>query len=344
MRVHAPFLAAALLVLGAAPNLTGAQIRRMPGDAGTNRRARVSMDMDNPDPRTLLGLVVATSGTDRDTLGLLVTQVLRDGPAERAGIDEGSRIAEIDGVSLRLDPSDIGRPGAGDAAMRRLTRTLGGLRDADQANLRVYGGGRFRSVTIQLGSTPNAVAVGPTPLPAPAPMPNVAVAVETSPRGGTVATAIQSIGDLQAQLRRMADDQMGSPLGDSLAQSARDLALIQRRLRAAQADQRRRSDDFGDRGASRRGGPDVPGLSLSNVSDDLSDYFGEGSERGLLVLQADPSWDPIRAGDVILTVDGAMASADRLRDANESRRPVRVELLRRRRQMTVILHARGDDR
>jgi S1-C subfamily serine protease len=80
------------------------------------------------------------------------------------------------------------------------------------------------------------------------------------------------------------------------------------------------------------------------VSDDLADYFGEGSERGLLVLQAESSWDPIRAGDVILTVDGSAATADRLRDLADSRRPVRVELLRRRRQMTVTLHDREDDR
>lgn len=343
MRVHAPFFTAALVLLGAAPTLSGAQGRRLPSDIGTTRRARTTA-AETADPRALLGLVVGTSGTDRDTLGLLVTQVLRDGPAERAGIDEGNRLAEIDGVSLRTDASDVGRSGPGDAAVRRLTRTLGGLRDADQATLRVYGAGRYRMVTVQLSGQP-AVNVAAATSPTPAPMPNVSAAGELAPRAGTVTTAIQSITELQAQLRRLADDEGSSPLGDSLAQSARDLGLIQRRLRTAQADQqRRRSEDLGDRGAPRRATGDVPGLSLSTVSEDLSDYFGDGSERGLLVLQAETSWDPIRPGDVILTVDGSPASADRLRDAGDSRRPVRIELLRRRRQMTVTLHDRGDDR
>lgn len=343
MRVHAPFFTAALLVVSAAPSLANAQIRRVPGDVSTSRRGRTPVaEADAPDPRTLLGLVVGTSGTDRDTLGLLVTQVLRDGPAERAGIDEGNRLAEIDGVSLRVDPADIGRSGPGDAAMRRLAHTLSGLRDAEQATLRVYGGGRYRSVTVQLSGAPNgAVAAAPTPMP----MPNVGVAGEPAHRVATVTTAIQSITDLQGQLRRLADDEGSTALGDSLAQSARDLGLIQRRLRAAQADQqRRRSEDLGDRRPSRGAGPDVPGLSLSAVTDDLSDYFGDGSERGLLVLQAESSWDPIRPGDVILTVDGSPVNADRLRDAANSRRPVRIELLRRRRQMTVTLHGREDDR
>jgi PDZ domain-containing protein len=345
MRVHAPFVTAALFLLGAAPSLAGAQGRRLPSDIGSTRRTRPpAAETETPDPRALLGLVVGTSGTDRDTLGLLVTEVLRDGPAERAGIDEGNRLAEIDGVSLRIDASDVGRSGPGDAAVRRLTRTLGGLRDAEQARLRVYGSGRYRLVTVQLSGGP-ASNVAVATVPAAAPMPNVAVAGEPAARAATVTTAIQSITELQAQLRRLADDEGSSPLGDSLAQSERDLALIQRRLRAAQADQqRRRSENLGDRVAPRRASGDVPGLSLSAVSEDLSDYFGDGSERGLLVLQAETSWDPIRPGDVILTVDGSPANADRLRDAADSRRPVRIELLRRRHQMTVTLHDRGDDR
>src|SRR6476646_2735033 len=145
----------------------------------------------------------------------------------------------------------------------------------------------------------------------------------------------------------MSDAEGMSPLGESLAQIARELGMLQRRLRTAQVEQlRKRSDDSGDRTtASRRGSStssEVPGLSLSPVSDDLSDYFGDGSERGLLVLQADAAWSPIRNGDVILSVDGAPVTPSRLRDARDSRQPVRVELLRRRRQMSVTLNAREE--
>jgi hypothetical protein len=84
----------------------------------------------------------------------------------------------------------------------------------------------------------------------------------------------------------------------------------------------------------------VPGLRVIPVGDELAVYFGDGSELGQLVLEADASWRPLRVGDVILRLDGVAADVDALRDAATSRVPVRVELLRRKRQVTVTLHAR----
>jgi len=367
MRVSKTLSTAALLALFLAPHAAHSQLRRFPADPGT-RRASTNTDGDVPaDTRSLLGIAVGTSGTDRDTLGLLVTQVLRDGPGDRAGIDEGNRLAEIDGVSLRLDPADVGRSSATDAVMRRLTRTLHGMQSGEQATLRIFGAGKFRNVSVQLGSaaaTPNATASTPAaaPVPAPTPPPTTLTLPSraggssvasgsgdpTMPRAsaGTVDGVIQSLGDLQAQLRRLSDDETTPAFSDSLAQISRDVAALQRRLRAAQAEQRRRAEDSGDRFSTRRAtttsSNDVPGLSLSPVSDDLADYFGDGSQGGLLVLQADPSWSPVRNGDVILTVDGAPVTPSRLRDAHDARQPVRIELLRRRRQMSVTLNGRED--
>lgn len=345
MRVFETLLGAALLAAALEPRAAAAQSRRMPSDAGIPRRA--SAESGPVDARAMLGMSLGASGTDRDTLGLLVTQIFPDGAAERAGIDEGNRVADIAGVSLRIDPSEIGRASATDAAMRRLNRTLRGLRDGERATLRVFGGGRYRTVPVQLGTAAPAAAAAATPpaaIAAAATAPMVAAAGEpAAPRATTVASAIQLLGDLQSQLRRLADEEGSSPLADSLAQSARDLASIQRRISDAQAEQRRRAEEASsDRGLTRRDGADVPGLSLSAVSEDLADYFGEGSDRGLLVLQAESSWNPIRAGDVILTIDGAPATPARLRDAADSRRSVRVELLRRRHQVSVTLRSRDD--
>jgi len=357
MRVYTTLPITALLALLVAPGAANAQLRRFPStsssDQGVTRRSTADADADAA--RMLLGMTLGTSGTDRDTLGLLVTQVLRDGPADRGGIDEGNRIAEIDGVSLRLDPVDIGRQSAIDAVMRRLSRTLRGLQGGEQAALRVFAAGKFKNANVQLGnspSTPNAggvvIALPSTPTPAAAAPPAaVAGAGDPASRAATLTGTMQTLADVQSHLRRLADDEGPTALADTLLQAARDVGAIQRRLRAAQADQqRRRSDDSFDRSSSRRGASssnsDVPGLSLSPVSDDLADYFGDGSERGLLVLQADAAWSPIRNGDVILSVDGAPVNPSRLRDARDSRQPVRVELLRRRRQMTVTLNAREE--
>lgn len=356
MRVYKSFSTVALLALIVLPGAAGAQFRRFPpapSDQGVTKRPATNGDTDNSDSRALLGMTLGTSGTDRDTLGLLVTQIVRDGPSDRAGIDEGNRVAEIDGVSLRLDPVDIGRSSASDAIMRRLSRTMRGLQGGEQATLRVFGGGKFRNVMVQIGNATTATSNAPNgsmtisapPIPS---TPTAAVAIagvsESPARTASVNNALQSLSDLQAQLRKLADDEGSSALADSLMQSARELSAIQRRIRSAQFDQRRRTDDMADRSSSRRGASssDIPGLSLSPVSDDLADYFGDGSERGLLVLQADPSWSPIRNGDVILSVDGAPVTSSRLREARESRQPVRVELLRRRRQMTVTLNGREE--
>ena len=344
MRGYKTLFAAAVLALSIALSSAQAQLRRFPAEPGSPRRTSSNTPSDNdaPDARALLGLTLGSSGTDRDTLGLLVTQVMRDGPADRAGIDEGNRIADIDGVTLRLDPSDIGRTGAADAVLRRLSRTLRGLRDGEQATIRVFSGGRFKTVTVQTGSaTPNGGITAATPTPIGPPVPTaVAVVTDASTRPNTVPNAIQALSDLQTQLRRLADEEAMSPLGDSLAQSARDLAMIQRRLRSAQEMRRRNEDANENRSSKGRAGVDVPGLTLSPVSDDLAEYFGDGSERGLLVLQADASWSPIRNGDVLLSIDGAPVTADRLRAALETRQSARIELLRRRRQMTVTLGGR----
>ena len=100
-------------------------------------------------PRAVLGLSTGASTSRRDTLGLLVTAVATNGPAERAGIQEGDRIASINGVNLRLSPDDAGDFDVGNTMSRRLTRELGKLRPGDDVDLRVYSEGRTRTVHIR---------------------------------------------------------------------------------------------------------------------------------------------------------------------------------------------------
>src|SRR5438270_10119630 len=201
MRVLKTMSTAALLALFLAPHAAHSQLRRFPADPGT-RRASTSTDGDVPaDTRSLLGIAVGTSGTDRDTLGLLVTQVLRDGPGDRAGMDEGNRLAEIDGVSLRLDPADVGRSSATDAVMRRLTRTLHGMQSGEQATLRIFGAGKFRNVSVQLGSAaalPNATTAA-TPVPAPTPPPTI-LTLPSHAGGSSVASGGSDLATPRANL------------------------------------------------------------------------------------------------------------------------------------------------
>ena len=48
----------------------------------------------------------------------------------------------------------------------------------------------------------------------------------------------------------------------------------------------------------------LQGLRLARVNDDLAQNLGRGSERGFLILDAGDRWDGLRAGDVLLEVDG----------------------------------------
>src|SRR5690242_14184542 len=61
-------------------------------------------------PRAVIGVSTSTSTGSRDTLGLLVSAVTRGSPAEKAGIEEGNRIAAINGVNLKLATADLGDP------------------------------------------------------------------------------------------------------------------------------------------------------------------------------------------------------------------------------------------
>jgi len=141
MRLHQLFAPA---VLCTSVVVAGAQTPRI-YSAPSAGALRVGDDQ----PRAVLGLSVGASTSSRDTLGLLVTSVAANGPADRAGIQEGDRIASINGVSLKLSSSDAGDFDIGNAMNRRLTRELSRLRPGDDVDLRVYSDGRTRTFRVR---------------------------------------------------------------------------------------------------------------------------------------------------------------------------------------------------
>ena len=283
--------------------------------------AAQASDTSDPadDARRILGITISVSGTDRDTLGLLISGITPDGPADRANIAAGSRLTGINGVSLRIEPADIGRRQAEDGAMRRLSHELNALQPGDSATLTVFASGRSRTVAVHTAKAPEVRAPAAAPAPAPA--------------AASLQGVLDGIAAARAQLNRLIQDDTVSTRRDTLMRAQLDLGAIESRLRALLATPAQPRDQGSAAG--------VPGLRTVPVWDELAGYLGPESKAGVLVVECDSTWAPIRKGDVILRVNGELVDLDLLRGAADPQRETRVDLLRQGRPLTVTLHPRA---
>ena len=99
--------------------------------------------------RATLGIGLGTSGSRRDTLGIVVTSLHDDGPAAKAGMEEGDRIAAINGVDLRVPREDAGDWAASTSRIRRLNREMEKVEAGDEVELRLYRAGQARTVRVK---------------------------------------------------------------------------------------------------------------------------------------------------------------------------------------------------
>lgn len=109
-------------------------------------RARLSTS--NEAPHAAIGVSIGTSGSVRDTLGLFVSSVVGAGPAEKAGIVEGERIAAVNGVDVRVPREDVEDGTVASARVERFVKEVQKLTPGASITLKVYGNGRYRDVTV----------------------------------------------------------------------------------------------------------------------------------------------------------------------------------------------------
>ena len=150
---HTRLLAAgAAMLTMAAP--AGAQVKAVPVPRAeiAGKEGRFWIDGDER-PRAALGLNTSSTGTRRDTLGLLITSIVRGGPAEKAGLEEGNRIAAINNVSLRANAADIDDYESAGTLSRRLVRELEKAKPGDEVELRVYREGRTQAMRVRTVSS-----------------------------------------------------------------------------------------------------------------------------------------------------------------------------------------------
>ena len=101
--------------------------------------------------RAVLGIGTRSTGK-RDTLGLLVESITSGSPAEKAGLEEGNRIASVNGVNLKLAPADAGAPEMRGLMTQRLQREMKKAKPGDEVKLNVYADGQYKNVTIKTES------------------------------------------------------------------------------------------------------------------------------------------------------------------------------------------------
>jgi hypothetical protein len=79
---------------------------------------------------------------------VLVTEVTADGPADKAGIEEGDRLQMVNATDLRLSSADAGDREMRGLMVRRLVRVLDKLKPGDAVELRIYSDGKTRTVKV----------------------------------------------------------------------------------------------------------------------------------------------------------------------------------------------------
>ncbi|MEO7521601.1 MAG: PDZ domain-containing protein, partial [Gemmatimonas sp.] len=108
-----------------------------------------SSDASVNENRGVIGMSIGGTGNARDTIGLFINSVVTDGPADKAGVVEGERIASVNGVDVRVPREDLEDASAMSARANRFIREVQKVAPGGNVTLRMYSGGRYREVTVK---------------------------------------------------------------------------------------------------------------------------------------------------------------------------------------------------
>jgi len=144
-----PALLPTVFIASAAASALAAQEARITRAGPGTVLAPRGFSFFSNEPRAIIGVSTTNAATSRDTLGVLVSTVRAGSPAEKAGIEEGNRIASINGVSLRLSAADIGDDAMAGVLGRRLQRELDKLKPGDDVDLQVVANNQTKAVKVK---------------------------------------------------------------------------------------------------------------------------------------------------------------------------------------------------
>lgn len=136
-----------LLLLSAAAPTAGAQSSPPSPPPAPRVRTFISNRTDDSG-RAMLGIATGSSGR-RDTLGLFIESITDGSPADKAGLEEGNRIASINGVNLKVAREDAGEPDMAGAMTNRLIREMRKIKAGDEVTLQVWADGHYKTVKVK---------------------------------------------------------------------------------------------------------------------------------------------------------------------------------------------------
>jgi len=266
-------------------------------------------------------------GSPRDSLGLFIENVTPGGPAEKAGLEEGNRVAAINGVDVRVPAAEAGNGMLVWGKQSRLMRVLNGVKAGDVVELRVYANGSYKNVKVttvkastlwkndnmgmgdgmnfMYGEGPMVHMAPMAPMPPMPPMaPMAPMKIRISPPqpmdGSSMSCNTTEDGNVVCSSSAM------EKANRAMRDANRELSRA-----AASASYAYSYTPSWGRGMGSGGAPgemNFNGLRMTPVTPNLASYFGPGSEKGMLVLAAPDQWQPLQAGDVVLTLNGKSVS------------------------------------
>lgn len=280
--------------------------------------------------RARLGVTLSAEASDAQ--GAVVSSVLEDGPAARAGIREGDVITRLDGKSL-LEPlgPDTERDfdADGPLAIQRLMAMVREIEPGEEVSVEFLRDGQRQTVTLEaqdLDPWSHAMDI-------------------TGPRGEVM---IRGMGDLRDRVRELRLHAPEAPRFRVWSDSAAPPRSWAPALPEAGTSFFRSDTDDVLRacpgGSSARGwtvfagGGCIGGLQLVELNPGLGDYFG--ATKGVLVADVhEDSKLGLRPGDVIVDVGGREATdPERVRRILASYGPdedVALRVVRQKREMSV---------
>lgn len=249
--------------------------------------------------RVRIGVVVRTRPSETDSLGAMIDAVTPGGPAAAAGLQAGDVITRFGSTPLAVSLAKVPAGTRVPSPGFRLVELVAKLPPNDTVAVEYRRGKSRMKTRVVTAADPETFTV------------------VVDPEGGAGVPGMPG-----------AEYWVGG--GEGMEQRALDLAL--RRSEMARGS-RAEAGEF----TFMMGGP-LPDIELAPVNPQLGSYFG--TTEGVLVVDVpDPAPLGLKAGDVVLGVDGRAVSSPRqllrVLGSYEPGEPLKLEVMRQKKRVTL---------